>query len=515
MNNKIYPIGIQNFEKIRNNGYAYVDKTALIYQLVKSGSYYFLSRPRRFGKSVLLSTLEAYFQGKQKLFKGLAMERLEQDWGMNPVLHLDLNIGKYDAPDSLSKVLNNSLTIWESLYEICPTETTLALRFAGIIKRAAEKTGHRVAILIDEYNKPLLQAITDETLQREYRQTLKSFYSVLKTMDDCIKFALLTGVTKLGKANILGDLDYLNDISMDESFVSLCGITEKEMQANFAGKLHELAETQDMTYEDTYQKWKLRYDGYHFNKNTESIYNPFSMLSAFYKMKFGNYCFETGAPTYLIELLKRNHCNLEQLLHEEVSADVLNDDQLLSTFFQSGCFTIKGYDSTSELYRLGFPNQEIEEGFFKLLMPFYTRFNKLEAPAEIMRFVRDVERGQSEAFLRRLQSFFIGMHHEPSQNTEQQCRNLLFIIFKLSSFCLQAEYHTFEGGMNMLLKTADCIYILEFKIDGTAEEAIQQIEEKQYATSFKTDSRPLFKIGLNISSKTHGIGRWVVLPSRS
>ena len=284
MSNKIYPIGIQNFEKIRKDGYFYIDKTALIYQLVKTGRYYFLSRPRRFGKSLLLSTLEAYFQGKKELFEGLAMEKLEKDWIKYPILHLDLNIGKYDAPDSLDKILNEALLGWEALYGSREGESTLALRFKGVVDRACKLTGQRVVILVDEYDKPLLQAIGNEALQTEYRNTLKPFYGVLKTMDGSIKFGMLTGVTKFGKVSVFSDLNNLIDISMSERHVALCGITGQEIHDNFQEDLHELADKQKMSYEEACKELKDRYDGYHFAENTEGIYNPFSLLNTFYMM---------------------------------------------------------------------------------------------------------------------------------------------------------------------------------------------------------------------------------------
>lgn len=386
---RIYPIGVQNFESLRKDGYVYIDKTALIHQLVSSGRYYFLSRPRRFGKSLLLSTLEAYFQGKRELFEGLAMERLEKDWVKRPVLHLDLNIGKYDTPDSLDKILNDNIAQWENLYGTSPTESTLALRFAGVLRRACEQTGERVAILIDEYDKPLLQAIGNHDLQREFRNTLKPFYGVLKTMDGCIKFALLTGVTKFGKVSVFSDLNNLNDISMDRRFLNLCGITEEEMYETFEEEIHELAAAQEMTYEEACNELQSCYDGYHFTYNCEGIYNPFSLLNTFEKKEFGNYWFETGTPTYLVELLKNNHYDLERMAHEETDADVLNsiygDEEPIPVIFQSGYLTIKGYDKEFGLYRLGFPNRKVEEGFIKFLIPFYTRFSKIEAPFEIQK----------------------------------------------------------------------------------------------------------------------------------
>ena len=514
MSEKIYPIGIQNFEKIRKEGYAYVDKTALIYRLVKKGSYYFLSRPRRFGKSLLISTLDAYFLGKKELFNGLAMEKLEKDWIRRPVLHLDLNIGKYDAPDSLDKILEEAISKWEVLYGTGVGESTLALRFKGIVERACQQSGQRVAILVDEYDKPLLQAIGNENLQREYRNTLKPFYGVLKTMDGCIQFAILTGVTKFGKVSVFSDLNNLIDISMDEPFISLCGMTEQEIHDNFEEDLHELAAAQKMTYEEVGAELKKYYDGYHFVENSEGIYNPFSVLNTFFKMKFGSYWFETGTPTYLVELLKRNHYDLERMATEETNSDVLNsiygDEQPIPVIFQSGYLTIKGYDKRFGLYRLGFPNKEVEEGFINFLMPFYTRFNKIEAPFEIQKFVREIRTGQLDAFFNRLKSFLADTPYELISEQERHYQNVLFIIFKLVGFYTEVEYHTSEGRVDLVLKTNDYIYIMEFKLNGSAEEALQQIHDKHYAQPFQSDKRKIFKIGVNFSSKTRNIEKWIV-----
>ncbi len=344
------------------------------------------------------------------------MEKLEKDWIKRPVLHIDLNIGKYDTPDSLDKQLEKAVTEWEQLYGTGMAESTLALRFAGVVRRACEQTGQRVAILIDEYDKPMLQAIGNKALQNEFRNTLKPFYGVLKTMDGCIQFALLTGVTKFGKVSVFSDLNNLNDISMDRRYLALCGVTDEELRQEFAPSIRLLAQAQNMTYEETCQRLQKDYDGYHFTHNSIGIYNPFSLLNTFDKQEFGSYWFETGTPTYLVELLKRNHYNLEEMAHAETYADVLNsiygDEDPLPVIFQSGYLTIKEYDPRFGLYRLGFPNREVEEGFVKFLMPFYTRFNKIEAPFEIQKFVREIESGQPDAFFRRLQSFFADTPYE-------------------------------------------------------------------------------------------------------
>ena len=515
MSDKIYPIGIQNFEKIRNDGYFYVDKTALIYQMVKTGSYYFLSRPRRFGKSLLLSTLEAYFQGKKELFTGLAMEKLEKDWNKHPILHLDLNIEKYDVSESLDNILEKSLVAWEKLYGAEPSERSFSLRFAGIIQRACEKTGQRVVILVDEYDKPMLQSIGNEELQRQFRNTLKPFYGALKTMDGYIKFALLTGVTKFGKVSVFSDLNNLDDISMIDQYVSICGVNESELHENLEEELHEFADARGVTYDEICAQLREYYDGYHFTPDSVGIYNPFSLLGAFKYKKFSSYWFETGTPTYLVELLKKHHYDLERMAHEKTDSQVLNSIDSDSTnpipvIYQSGYLTIKGYDERFDIYRLGFPNREVEEGFIRFLLPYYANVSKVETPFEIQKFVREVESGDYNSFFRRLQSFFADTTYEVIRDQELHYENVLFIVFKLLGFYTQVEYHTNDGRIDLVLKTDKFIYIMEFKLEGTAEEALQQINDKHYALPFETDERKLFKIGVNFSATTRNIEKWVV-----
>ena len=514
MSEKIYPIGIQNFEKLRKGGYFYVDKTALVYQMVKTGSYYFLSRPRRFGKSLLLSTLEAYFQGKKELFKGLAIEKMEKEWAKHPVLHLDLNIGKYDTPDSLDKILNEALIGWETLYGTGAGEATLALRFKGVVRRAYEQTGQMVAILVDEYDKPMLQAIGNEALQKEFRETLKPFYGVLKTMDGCIQFAMLTGVTKFGKVSVFSDLNNLEDISMWNNYIDICGISEQDLHKHLEDDLHAFANARGTTYQALCDKLREYYDGYHFTHNSIGIYNPFSLLNAFKRKEFGSYWFETGTPTYLVELLKRHHYNLERMAYEETDTQVLNSVDSESTnpipvIYQSGYLTIKDYDERFDIYKLGFPNREVEEGFVRFLLPFYTKIDKIEAPFQIQNFVREIERGNYDAFFRRLQSFFADTPYELVRDLELHFQNVLFIVFKLLGFYVYAEYHTSQGRIDLLLKTDKYIYVMEFKLDGTAEEALRQIDEKRYAIPFEADGRQLFKIGVNFSMQTRNIEEWV------
>lgn len=516
MSSKIYPIGIQNFEKIRTDGYFYIDKTALIYQMVKTGSYYFLSRPRRFGKSLLISTLEAYFLGKKELFEGLAMEKLEKDWTTYPIFHIDLNTEKYDTRESLDSILNFTLEKWEQQYGTAPSETTFALRFRGLIERAYKQTGQRVVILIDEYDKPMLQAIGNEELQKEFRNTMKAFYSVLKTMDGCIQFAFLTGVTKFGKVSVFSDLNNLDDISMRNQYIDICGVSEKELHDNLEIELHELADIKGVSYHEICDKLREYYDGYHFTHNSIGIYNPFSLLNTFKYKEFGSYWFETGTPTYLVELLKKHHYDLRRMAHEETSISVLNSidsasDNPIPVIYQSGYLTIKGYDEEFGIYSLGFPNREVEEGFIKFLLPFYANTNAVESEFEIQKFVREIRIGDYDSFFRRLRSFFADTPYELIRDLELHYQNVLFIVFKLVGFYVKAEYHTSEGRIDLVLQTDKFVYVIEFKLDGTAEDALRQINEKHYALPFEAGgNRRLFKIGVNFNAKMRNIEKWIV-----
>lgn len=512
---KLYPIGIQNFEKIRKEGYLYVDKTALVYQLVKTGSYYFLSRPRRFGKSLLISTLEAYFLGKKELFTGLAMEKLEKDWIEYPVIHLDLNAKKFDTEDDLIRLVDRQLLIYEAQYGSSSTDQTIDDRLFTLIRLAYERTGQRVVILIDEYDKPMLQAIDNDELQEEYRNTLKAFYGVLKSMDGYIKFAFLTGVTKFGKVSVFSDLNNLDDISMRTPFASVCGINEVELHEYFGEDIRALASSLHITDEEASIELKNCYDGYHFVPDCPGVYNLFSLLNTFKYLQMGNYWFETGTPTYLVKLLKRSNYNLYNMAHTETDADVLNSLDSTSTnpipvIYQSGYLTIKGYNREFGTYRLGFPNREVEEGFMKYLLPFYANTNKVDSSFHIQQFVREVRAGDYDAFFHRLQSLFADTPYELIRDLELHYQNVLFIVFKLIGLYVKAEYHTSQGRIDLVLQTDQFIYVMEFKLEGTADEALRQIKEKGYALPFAADPRKIFKIGVNFSIKTRNIEEWRV-----
>jgi hypothetical protein len=381
---KNLPIGVQEFESLRRDGYLYVDKTALVYQLATTGRYYFLSRPRRFGKSMLLSTLHAYFEGKKELFEGLAIENLEKDWIKYPVLHLDLNTENYSDPAALENKLRLKLSEWEALYGRNPKETTISSRFEGVIKRASEKTGLGVVILVDEYEKPVLQVVDNEELQDSYRATLKGFYGALKSMDKYIKFAFLTGVTKLSKVSIFSDVNNLKDISFNRNYATVCGITDEEIDTVFPRYVSRLAEEHEMTETEAREELRSRYDGYHFCRKSVGVYNPFSLLNAFDANDFMNYWFETGTPSFLVSMLKQGSYRLEAVTSPGVDISALSSVDLMAkdpvpVLYQSGYLTIKDYDPEFELYTLGIPNKEVEDGFFKFLLPNYASIDKTES----------------------------------------------------------------------------------------------------------------------------------------
>lgn len=363
-----YPVGIQNFEDLRKEGYCYVDKTELMYQLVQSGKYYFLSRPRRFGKSLLLSTIQAYFEGKKELFHGLAVEQLEQEWNTYPILHLDLNARKYDSAEALMAILNQYLESWETIYGDEKKDRAPEERFAYLIEKVSRTNGQQVVVLIDEYDKPMLQAIGNEPLQTEYRNTLKAFYGVLKSCDKYLRFAMLTGVTKFSKVSVFSDLNNLMDISLQTDYNNICGITEKELQEIFPEGIQELADRNKISYADACKQLKEWYDGYHFSHHGEDVYNPFSVLNTLKSREFGSYWFETGTPTFLVELLKHSRYDLNRLTQEMAMADSLNgidsmEENPVPILYQSGYLTIKDFDQEFRYYTLGFPNKEVEEGF--------------------------------------------------------------------------------------------------------------------------------------------------------
>lgn len=510
-----YPIGIQQFEKLREEGWIYIDKTAHIHRIASRGTYFFLSRPRRFGKSLLMSTVEAYFKGKRHLFEGLAIEKLEKDWIEYPVLHFDLNAKKFDNVKDLSEILNAQLYEYEQIYDSVAIDKSIEGRFKHLIRTAKEKTGRNVVVLIDEYDKPMLQAIGNEELQIQFRNMLKAFYGTLKSADGYLRFVLLTGVTKFSKISVFSDLNNLNDISMDAEYSDICGITEEELHEVFDEEVAMLAENNNQTKEEAYQELKRRYDGYHFSEDSKGMYNPFSILNTLLKKVYRNYWFSTGTPTYLVELLKRFDFDLQDLSGYETTADALDSIQIrvdnpIPVLYQSGYLTISSYDDDLGLYTLDFPNEEVEESFIRFLIPMYSPISETESPAFVGKFVREVRAGKVDDFMKRLQSLMADTPYEIIKDLENHYQNVMFILTKLMGFYVQAEYRTSYGRIDLLIATDKYVYVIEIKIDSTPEEALRQINDKEYSLPFTAGAREVIKIGANVSREKRNLESWIV-----
>ena len=510
-----FPIGIQNFEQLRNNNCVYIDKTELIYNLTHSDSVYFLSRPRRFGKSLLVSTLEAYFQGKKHLFEGLAMERLETEWTEYPVLHMDFSGSKYTEAESLRVNLDIQISRWEELYGAHEKESTFSSRFEGVIRRAYQKTGKQVVVLVDEYDSPLLDTNSSPELQKELRNIVRDLFSPLKKNGQYLRFLLLTGISKFSQLSIFSELNNLKNISMRDDFSALCGITESELLSNLQPYIQRMADANNETYEEACAHLKKQYDGYHFSKNSEDIYNPFSLFNALDAKEYKNFWFSTGTPTFLIELLQEadfNVCDLEgiEATDEEFDAPTEQIQSPIPVLYQSGYLTIKGYDPDFQIYTLAYPNKEVRKGFIENLLPTYVHRARENNTFYVVSFIRDLRKGDIESCLERTRSFFASIPHDLENKTEKHYQTIFYLLFRLMGQYVDVEVQSAIGRADVVLKLADAVYVFEFKYDGTPEEALAQIDSKQYAIPYQSDGRRIVKIGVNFDSATRTIGEWKV-----
>ena len=513
------PIGVQSFEDLRVKNFIYVDKTEYVSKLAAENKVFFLSRPRRFGKSLFLSTLKAYFLGKKELFKGLYIEDAEQKqaelesreaWVKYPVLYLDFTAKNYADTKALHDILNAHLREWEEEFKIEKTEEAPDGRFRNLIKRIYEKTGKQSVILVDEYDKPLLETmIINEPLNEEYRRILKGVYGVIKSCDEYIRFAFLTGVTKFSKVSIFSDLNNLRDISMLPEYDAICGITQKEMEEVFKPEIIELGKAQNLTEAETLAKLKQKYDGYHFSESFVNVYNPFSLLNVFAGKVFRSFWFATGTPTFLVRTLEKQKeiCIRDILENAEMSENALQDyrpdmNNPIPILFQSGYLTLKDYDERMGLYKLGFPNDEVKYGFLDNLVPAYTSISKDASGLFIGNFVRAIEKGDTESFMKRMYTACVGLPYslaskENVQMRERDYQIAFYIIFSLMGQFVQTEVVSSKGRADCVVHTDDTIYIFEFKLmgSGTPKEAIQQIKEKGYAKPYKTSGKKIVLIG--------------------
>ena len=520
--NRKLPIGIQDFEKLRKNGFVYVDKTDYIYKLVKTDAPYFLSRPRRFGKSLFLSTLRAYFEGKKELFEGLKISELEGDgpdaWQAYPVFYIDFNKRNFQKDGALEDVLDDHLREWESIYGDEYKESSLEGRFQYLIKKAAETSGRNVAVLVDEYDKGLLEA-SDPVRTEHNKAVFKGFFSTLKSYDRYLKFVFITGVTKFSKVSIFSDLNQLNDISLDREYNGICGITEEELKEYFAPEVEELALGEGLNHDGCITALKKMYDGYHFSANVEGVYNPFSLLNAFSKKEFGRYWFSTGTPTFLIEKLKKSDVDAKQFTSEEYYYEEessltdyrIEDDNPIPLFYQTGYLTIKDYDQEFRSYGLGYPNEEVKYGFLKSLAPYFLHAEGESSPLDVRRFVMDIRDGKTDSLRDRFTALFARLPYpDDEKTTEQNFQNVIYIVFMLLGQFVMTEIHSSKGRADCIAETDDYVYIFEFKRDRSADEALQQIEDAGYAKPYAADKRTLLKIGVSFDSKERTIAEWKV-----
>ena len=517
MNNtfRIYPIGIQNFEDLRNNNNVYVDKTEVIYRLANTNKVYFLSRPRRFGKSLLVSTLDAYFRGRKDLFQGLAMERLEKEWNVYPVLHIDFSMTKYTTMADLNERLNLQLCEWERIYGSAPEEEGYAARFSGIIKRAYQQTGLQVVVLIDEYDAPLLDSNHLPELQNELREEMRKFFSPLKAQGEYLRFLFLTGISKFSQMSIFSELNNLQNISMRDDYSAICGITEQELRTQLKADIEMMAQANGETYEEACLHLKQQYDGYHFSKKCEDVYNPFSLFNAFAQKSYENFWFSTGTPTFLINILQQSNFDIRELDGTTATAEqfdaptsVITDP--LPVLYQSGYLTIKGYDSEFQLYTLAYPNKEVRKGFIESLMPAYVHLPARKNTFYVVSFIKDLRAGKLVECLERIRAFFASIPNDLENKQEKHYQTIFYLLFRLMGQYVDVEVKSAIGRADVVVKLHDAIYVFEFKVDGTPEEALEQINSKGYAIPYQPDHRSVVKIGVNFDSTTRTIGDWVI-----
>ena len=518
-----YPIGIQSFEQIREDGYVYIDKTSLVYDLVQNGKIYFLSRPRRFGKSLLVSTLENYFLGRKELFEGLAIDSLEKEWAAYPVFHLDFNGANFTAPQSLTQTLETFVARGEEAYGKDRLAITLGDRFASVLEKAHTKTGRRAVVLIDEYDKPLLDVMNTgiaspvvageiRTLEDYNREMLKGFYSVFKLADRHLQFVLLTGVTKFSQISVFSGFNQPKDISYDARYDALCGITKEELLTVFREQIKELGANCGLTEEETIAQLTRKYDGYHFSKRMSDIFNPFSILNCFSSLDLADYWFASGTPTYLMRLMAESDVNVNELAGKEYEASEFVDykatkQRPLPMLYQSGYFTIKGYNQRRNTYLLDFPNEEVRSGMVSMLASDY--FGSNEATSSWINSVSDtLEAGDIERFRLQLTALLANISYRFQRKDDaRECERhfqytFYLIMLLLGKYNTYVEKETSQGRIDCVLECPDYVYVFEFKLNSSAAVALRQIEDKGYALPYAADKRKLFKVGISFSSET-------------
>jgi len=515
---KLCPVGIQTFSNIIEENYLYIDKTEYVYRLTHSApKYFFLSRPRRFGKSLLTSTFRSYFEGRRELFRRLAIEKLEKEWTEYPVLHFDMSLGKHMEKDRLERYLGNMLAEYEKRYGIDNPSMDNNDRLTAVIRRAFEETGRKVVVLIDEYDAPLLDVMHEDRDLPVLRNVMRNFYSPLKACDPYLRFVFLTGITKFSQLSIFSELNNIKNISMDESYAAICGITEDEMRSQMRGHIESLAEKLGLTHEETILKLKEKYDGYHFMWPSPDIYNPFSLLNAFVDLKLQDYWFGSGTPTYLIEMLRKFNVMPSQIggsqsMAADFDAPTERMESITPLLYQSGYITIKDYDPMSELYILDIPNREIRVGLMRSLLPNYLGTSTLMGNTTVAKMSVAIRRGNMDEALHLLQEFLLTVPYCNNTDYEGHYQQLFYIIFSLLGYYVDVEVRTPRGRVDAVLRTADTLYVIEMKLNSSADAAMRQIDLKDYPARFALCGLPIVKVGINFDSGKRTIADWTVRP---
>ena len=519
-----YPLGIQTFERVIADNYIYVDKTDLVWELSHFATFVFMSRPRRFGKSLLTSTLESYWRGDKELFKGLKIESLEHEWEHYPVLHFDLSTAKHLSSDGVREELGLQVAEYEKLYGSSSMETSPGMRLGGVITRAKEQTGKQVVVIVDEYDAPLLDVLHDDGRLHEMREILQEFYQRLKKLEPYIKFCFITGITKFSQLSIFSTINNIKNVTLNPRFSTICGFTEEEVRKVFAPDIERMAKEFELSPEEMYAKIKLMYDGYHFSANSPSVFNPFSLLNAFMDDDLQNYWFASGTPTFLIRQLKHFRTDITSLDNLEVPADAFdqpteNMADALPLLYQSGYLTIKGYDRMTGAYTLSFPNQEVRVGYIKGLLPAYIGVESANVQLGFAaKFWLALRKGDIDLAMQHMQSFLAGVPYiegfkkklAEAATAEGFWEYTFYLIFSMLNVYVLTQVKVAKGRADMVVFMSDAIYIIELKAGSSAEEALKQIDERGYAEPFKTDGRKIVKVGVNTNKDTRTIEEWKI-----
>ena len=515
-----YPIGIQTFETIRNNDYLYVDKTRYIYEATHPGRYVFLSRPRRFGKSLLTSTFDTYFSGRKDLFKGLAIEKLEKEWKVYPVLHFSLASAKMGTVEDLHVQLRIQLERNEERHGIHADITNISERFQNLVTSLYKKMGTQVVVLIDEYDAPMLTVLHDSERLEQMRTELQAFYSPLKDLDPYLRFVFITGITKFSQLSIFSQLNNLNNLSMLPQYAAMCGITIKELEDNFQEGIGVLAEKYHYSHQQIIDKLLYHYDGYHFSEDSEGVLNPFSLLSAMNNRKFDNYWFSTGTPTFLVNMLKHFRTDITKIDGSEAwasdfDAPTENMQSVLPLFYQSGYITIKHYDPLTQIYTLGYPNEEVKVGLMRILIPYYAHAKAVDAAKVTSRMYLALRKDDMDGCLKAMQEFLTTIPYQENTlkdapTTEGHFTAMLYVMFSLLNVYVFSQVRNAKGRLDILIKTDTTIYVMELKLDGDLDKALRQIDEKDNAIPYKSDGRKVVKVAINFSTELRTIKEWKI-----